>query len=62
MRFDIGERVKLTKVRSYSDGTTIPVGAKGTVTQVYEPIESYLVEFDDYSPARRVHEKFLAAA
>lgn len=62
MRFTVGDSVKLTVDKHYSDGTTIVAGSRGVIQRVYGLSASYLVKFAGYSKERRVLEPDLAAA
>ncbi|WP_299554506.1 hypothetical protein [Seonamhaeicola sp.] len=61
MKYSIGDCVKNTRVKKYSNGDIIALGTPGDVRKVYKASKSYSIMFQGAQAVHRVLEKDLEA-
>jgi hypothetical protein len=56
MQFNIDDRVCLTVGKSFADGKVISAGTTGTIRDIYQIFNAYLVKFEGVGLPRMISE------
>lgn len=54
MRFNMNDKVCLQGEKTFSDGKTISTGSSGTIRDIYQIFNAYLVKFDGVGLPRMI--------